>query len=229
MNRVCNICHNLKGIKEFEGDSYRCNNCEELYGPKKTDQSEYVRNRRKIDPLFKLKMNILGRTNSALKASYWQKGSNNEKLLGGSRDTVIMHIENRFKEGMTWSNRKFWHIDHIVPLSSATNEEQLYNLANYKNLSPEWKDVNLKKSSSIPNSVVRFENEREKAGELVSLYYFELDAGLDISISCALNTIDFMLTNSMADIFYWEQVKKKIISRDFDLHIKTKENDYTDY
>jgi hypothetical protein len=229
MKRVCNTCHGVKLANEFKGESYRCNDCQSIYDLGKIDSSEYVRNRRKVDPLFKLKMNILSRTNSALKSSFWQKGSNNEKLLGANRDTVIMHIENKFKEGMTWSNRKFWHIDHIVPLSSATTEEQLYNLANYKNLSPEWKDVNLKKSGKIPDSVLRFENERDKAGELVSLYYLQLDAGLDISISCALNTIDFMLTNSMADIFYWEQVKKKIISRDFDLHVKKKEIDYTDY
>ena len=59
------------------------------------------------------------------------------------------HLENQFKEGMTWHNRSEWHIDHIVPLSSANNEEELYKLCHYTNLQPLWAEENLKKSNKI--------------------------------------------------------------------------------
>jgi hypothetical protein len=212
MKRVCNTCHNPKYTNEFEGESYRCNGCQSIYDLGKIDSSEYVRNRRKVDPLFKLKMDILNKTNSALKASYWLRNSNNEKMLGADRDSVIKYIESKFKEGMSWSNRALWHIDHVVPLSSAKTEAQLYNLANYKNLSPEWKGANLRKSDRIPKEVLRIGNEREKAIELVSWYFFNADCPMDVARKCAINTIDFMLNNSNGDIEYFSKVKEIINS-----------------
>jgi hypothetical protein len=219
MKRVCNTCHGVKGMENFEGDNHRCSVCRSLYDNPKSDPSEYVRNRRKLDPLFKLKMSILSKTNSALKASYWLKSSNNEKMLGADRDTVIKYIESNFKEGMSWSNRALWHIDHVVPLSSAKTELQLYNLANYKNLRPEWKEVNLRKSGTIPKEVIRIGNEREKASELVSWYFFNVDCSLDIAKKCAINTIDFMLINSSGDIDYFTKVKEIIINEEIYLNL----------
>jgi len=219
MKRVCNTCHGVKGMENFEGDNHRCYVCRSLYDNPKSDPSEYVRNRRKLDPLFKLKMSILSKTNSALKASYWLKSSNNEKMLGADRDTVIKYIESNFKEGMSWSNRALWHIDHVVPLSSAKTELQLYNLANYKNLRPEWKEVNLRKSGTIPKEVIRIGNEREKASELVSWYFFNVDCSLDIAKKCAINTIDFMLINSSGDIDYFTKVKEIIINEEIYLNL----------
>jgi hypothetical protein len=219
MKRVCNTCHNVKGIENFEGDNYRCSVCRSLYDDPKSDPSEYVRNRRKVDPLFKLKMDILSKTNSALKSSYWLRNSNNEKMLGADRDTVIKYIESKFKEGMAWSNRALWHIDHVVPLSSAKTEAQLYSLANYKNLSPEWKGVNLRKSDKIPKEVLRIGNEREKASELVSWYFFNVDCSMEMAKRCAINTIDFMLNNSSGDNEYFSKVKEIIINEEIYLNL----------
>ena len=52
---------------------------------------------------------------------------------------------------MTWENRglKGWHLDHIIPLSSAKNEEELRELCHYTNIQPLWWDDNLRKGSSI--------------------------------------------------------------------------------
>ncbi len=53
--------------------------------------------------------------------------------------------------GMTWKNKEFygWHIDHIVPLSSAKTEEDVYKLCHYTNLQPLWSKDNMSKGSKL--------------------------------------------------------------------------------
>jgi hypothetical protein len=50
---------------------------------------------------------------------------------------------------MCWENRNEWHIDHIVPLSSAKTEDEVYGLCHYTNLQPLWAKDNLQKSNKL--------------------------------------------------------------------------------
>ena len=59
------------------------------------------------------------------------------------------HLELQFVDGMSWDNRSEWHIDHIIPLSSAKTDEEIYKLCHYTNLQPLWAEDNLKKSNKI--------------------------------------------------------------------------------
>jgi hypothetical protein len=59
------------------------------------------------------------------------------------------HLEKQFVDGMTWENKGDWHIDHIIPLSSAKTEDELYKLCHYTNLQPLWAIDNIKKGKKI--------------------------------------------------------------------------------
>lgn len=72
------------------------------------------------------------------------------EFLGFTTDEFKAHIERQFQPGMTWENRKEWHVDHIVPLSSFDlNCETERKRANaLTNLRPIWKRENLLKSDA---------------------------------------------------------------------------------
>jgi hypothetical protein len=59
------------------------------------------------------------------------------------------HLENQFQSGMNWKTygKYGWHIDHIIPLSSAKTEKELYKLCHYTNLQPLWAKDNLIKGN----------------------------------------------------------------------------------
>jgi hypothetical protein len=52
---------------------------------------------------------------------------------------------------MSWENHHLdgWHIDHIIPLSSAKNEEDINELCHFTNLQPLWSVENYKKGKKI--------------------------------------------------------------------------------
>jgi hypothetical protein len=173
-------------------------------------QKNYIKERRETDSLFKTTCDVRVKFNQALKSNRWQTGGTNELLFGADKETVLAHIERSFKKGMTWENRGLWQIDHIVPLSSAKTIEQVYNLCNYLNLSPEWKEVNMSKGASIPDKVKKVNSDYKEAQRLVSWYYFKVDCSLELAKLCAINSIELMLNNSFCDIGYWESVKNFI-------------------
>ena len=114
---------------------------------KKEYYSKYFLKRRENDNIFKISGNLRNRINKFIK----NKSKSTEIIIGISFDELKIYLESKFIEGMTWSNYGFngWHIDHIIPLSSAENEEEIYKLCHYTNLQPLWAEENLKKGKKI--------------------------------------------------------------------------------
>jgi uncharacterized Zn finger protein (UPF0148 family) len=111
--------------------------------------NRYYRNRKHNDLIYKLICNFRSRVSSILKNKKIQKNNHFMAHLGCDLETLKRHIESTFKPNMTWENHGTfgWHIDHIVPLSSAKSEEDIYRLSHYTNLQALWAEENLKKSN----------------------------------------------------------------------------------
>ena len=116
---------------------------------------DYQNEKRKKDVLYALAQNIRGSIGRALKLNKYSKKSRTYKILGCSFDELKVHLEKRFVGEMSWVNRGDWHIDHIIPSSSAKKEAELIALNYYINLQPMWKSENLSKGNNYDSEEKR--------------------------------------------------------------------------
>ena len=106
--------------------------------------------KRRKNPLVKLSCNIRCRVKNFLKSKNITKNNKTFDIVGCSPEFLKEHIEKQFTDGMSWDLMgKNIHIDHIIPLSSANTEEEVYKLCHYTNLQPLWAEDNLKKYNKI--------------------------------------------------------------------------------
>jgi hypothetical protein len=105
------------------------------------------RDKHKADFMFVLECRCRSRTYYAFRAFGFRKTSKTAELLGADWATVRSHIESLFTDGMGWHNRHLWHIDHVEPIASASNQEHLHRLFHYTNLQPLWIEENMRKSN----------------------------------------------------------------------------------
>lgn len=115
----------------------------------KCDMKNYHRERKKHDNIFNLKSTIRTRIYKFLLSKNIQKKTKTFEMIGCCPIELKNHLEKQFKVGMGWHNRRLWHVDHIIPLSSANTEEEIYKLCHYTNLQPLWAEDNLKKGNKL--------------------------------------------------------------------------------
>jgi len=116
----------------------------------KDKRNIYLIERRKNDPLFKLITNIRNLVNNSFSIMNYSKTSRTHEILGCSFEELKLYIESKFEPWMDWNNRGIysgelnygWDIDHIIPLSTANNEEDLIRLNHYLNLQPLCSKIN---------------------------------------------------------------------------------------
>ena len=176
--KLCNNCKKEKLTSDFYMNgirpAYICKECalthaRKIYSDKKETikarckayrdknrksitkkHTEYVKNRKKVDPAFKLGTAIRNHIYQFLKLG---KKNRSIKYLGCTLEELRAHLESKFEPGMTWENhgRNGWHIDHIYPLSKTdiNNEEAIMKTLHYTNLQPLWFKDNIKKGNKI--------------------------------------------------------------------------------
>lgn len=97
---------------------------------------EYIKNREKNDPLFKLIRKIRTNIYRAFKIKKMTKRCKSWQMIGCSYEDLQNHlIQTAIKNyGHFDPNNTKYNIDHIIPLSSAKNEKELIKLQHYTNL-----------------------------------------------------------------------------------------------
>jgi len=109
-------------------------------------KKKYIKKRKEVDKLYHLTMSI----RSLIKGSFYRRNFDKPRTLnviGCSYNEFKDYIESLFNENMSWDNYGDWHLDHKVPVSWATNEEELYKLNHYSNFQPMWAFENQSKSN----------------------------------------------------------------------------------
>jgi hypothetical protein len=132
-------------IKHHQLNKEKINEYHKHYRITNTDYiKNYVKERYDTDPLFRLKHIMRSSMNRYVRG---YKNNKTENMVGCSIKELKLHLEKQFLPGMNWDNHKIngWHVDHIIPLSSARNKEEAYKLCHYTNLQPLWAGDNWSK------------------------------------------------------------------------------------
>jgi len=153
--------NNVDKIKEYAKNNveyskeYYANNAEKLKNKRKEyyynnkeatllTNNTYRNKRKQSDPLYKLSVSLRSMISTTIKKNGYKKLSKTELILGCSFEHLKQYLESNFEQWMSWDNYGLyngelnygWDIDHIVPLSSALNENDLLKLNHYTNLKP---------------------------------------------------------------------------------------------
>lgn len=138
-----------KRNKEY-AECYRKTNKEYYREYSKKYNNLYQKNKKQKDILYKIGANLRTRISQTL--SGYSKSKSTLQILG-LNDFIEFkqYIESKFKHGMDWGNyglgKNKWVIDHIIPISLALTELEVYKLNHHTNLQPLWCDENIVKSN----------------------------------------------------------------------------------
>jgi len=171
--KICTNCSVTKNINEFYYDKNRGNyysSCKECVGESTKNRRDIIYARRKEYMQKHLEIRIKTNLQTRLWDLLISRSSTSEtlnKYIGCSYSFLLNWIQYQFYDGMTMKNYgKSWHIDHCKPCSAfdLTNEDQMKNCFNWKNLRPLKKEKNLIKNNKIDTHAILMQ-------ELISTIY----------------------------------------------------------
>lgn len=139
---------NKEHLKKYISE-YRKNNYEKI---KKTKRN-YEKNRKSVDPIYKLIGNFRTAIYTVIKENNLHKHDHYFKILGYTQEDLIQHLKNLLKDGMTLENYGEWHVDHKQPITSFTftdiSDDNFKKCWSLDNLQPMWGTENISKSNKI--------------------------------------------------------------------------------
>lgn len=116
-------------------------------------RTDYERTKRQTDHVYRFRTSFRCLIGGYLRKRGYKGGKSVWEVVGCDFDTFLAYITNLFEDGMTLENygqrSGCWNIDHIIPISTATNDEDLERLNHYTNLRPMWATENYKKSKKV--------------------------------------------------------------------------------
>jgi hypothetical protein len=148
---------NTEKIKKSQ-KIWRENNSEKVkeyykkwYEQNKEKNKEKSKLRKENNIVYLISCRVRKRMSEYIKKNNILKKNKTFEIVGITPLELSNYLESKFLEGMSWDNYGIygWHIDHIIPLSSAKTEDEIYKLCHYTNLQPLWAEDNLKKSNKI--------------------------------------------------------------------------------
>ena len=154
----CPKCNTIKKLNEFNnqkdktyGKQSHCKNCVKINENRKEYNNNYIIKRLKDDYIFNFKFKVRNLIRGSFKRgnNKFKKNTKTEKILGCTIEEFRNYISSQFKKGMTIKNHGKWHLDHIIPISTATTEEEIIKLNHYTNFQPLWAEDNFKKGNKI--------------------------------------------------------------------------------
>lgn len=143
--------HRARARSWREENKARVSEYNREYG-KSPAAADYRRRRyeeKSSDPVWVISNRIRVRINGLIAEAGDSKGFRTFDLLGYTPQELADHLERQFVKGMGWHNRDKWHIDHIVPISTAKTVEDVIALNQLSNLRPLWARDNLSKGDRL--------------------------------------------------------------------------------
>jgi hypothetical protein len=139
-----------KIIKKKLNDSYIIS--DERREKNRIRRREYHKMKMRTDILYRLKHGFQRRLNKSLSRGKFVTSTTIELLniIGCNFNDFKKHLEDKFENWMNWENYGLyngelnygWDIDHIIPISNAVNEQEIFKLNHYSNLQPLCSKIN---------------------------------------------------------------------------------------
>ena len=116
-----------------------------------TNSIKYEKKRIKEDDLYKIKKQVRKVIYNSFYRLNHCKCSKTEKIIKIGIDDFIRYLLKTYKSnyGVEWDGVEKIHIDHIIPLATATTEEEIIKLCHYTNLQLLKAKDNLEKSCKL--------------------------------------------------------------------------------
>lgn len=165
---LCYICRDCKKIKDTLWRQANPNHFKEYYDKNKQKlleakrqykrenrhkirikKRQYEKNKKCLDSLYKFKANIKGLLNRAFTIKHLKKSKRTQDIIGCTIEELFIHLKQTAINNYGFYDETLkYHIDHIIPLYLAKNEEQVIKLNHFSNLQYLYPEHNLKKGKS---------------------------------------------------------------------------------
>lgn len=148
---VCKKCDLIRLNQKYKLNPEPAKAARKLYvASNKTKVYDAIKAWRNSTPQNKLAHKVRNLIRRSVKNRGYTKRSKTHEILGCDWEFFKTHIERQFVKGMDWEKMgSEIHIDHITPIASATNEEELLALNHFTNLRPMWAKDNQSKGARI--------------------------------------------------------------------------------